>query len=220
MKSVKKDVEDMKPKLERVSEGFIDHRARIRASEARLKRAEEKVANIAEKPHSCFQAEAIAELKEGEKVNRKASTDVSQEVATAKTALTGLHEDVGTLEKDAKSGRRWLIGIIVGVVVSIGGAAIGWIVTLTIVRTDVSHLREEQTRIRNHMDEVTATAKNTSSRVESAAGQIESAATKVSENGHSELLVSDEVWCDLAPWQRNRLKERYPSGKLPTRRCP
>jgi len=220
IKTVKVSVDKMEPKLDRAIEGIVNHRARIKVSEARLKRAEEKVSSIAETPHSCFQSETIADLKEAEKAGRKERSDISQVVVTAKTTLGNVTDDVITLESDKRIGRRWIIGLVVGVVLALGGAASGIIIVVYVVQSNVDHMQQEQTRLRNQMDDVRITVAKDGSRVEAAARRVETAAKSVAMNGHAKLLISDDVWCDLSHRERNKLKRRYPSDRLPSRRCP
>jgi hypothetical protein len=220
IRSVKDDVASMKPKLDKAIEGIVDHRARIRASEARLKRNEDKISTLAERPHSCAQAEVIADLREGEKSTRKGIYDISQEVATAKTSLGNVTEDVTTLEDEKTAGRRWIIGLVVSVVLALALAAGGLIITVYVVQARLETTVSEQTRLRNQMDEVRIAVAKDGHRVEQAARRVETAAQTVTSNGHSKLLVAEDVWCDLTLRERNRLKRLHPSDRLPSRRCP
>lgn len=223
LSEIRHAVRDIKPKVDKLVERNVDHEARIKASEARLRRVEDKVADVAEKPisHDCAQVETIREIKEESKKIRADNGDVTQRLTKTETKLAGLGESVATAQADTKAGRRWLIGIIVTLIIVVGGAAFGWVITLVMVRSDVAHLTSRQEEMGERLDTVQATttkAAQAGVRVEQATKRIE---TVVQESAPSEPVVAlDDVWCALSIPEREKLRRALPSDRIPARRCP
>jgi hypothetical protein len=221
LSEIRHTVRDIKPKVDKLVEHNASHEARIKASEARLRRVEDKAAEIAEKPqsHDCAQTETIREIKEEAHRFRKSSEDTTQRVIVAETKVGALAKEMETNQGDTKSGRRWLIGIIVTLVIVIGGAALGWVITLVTVRSDVAHLATEQQEIQERLSTVQVTTTKAGVRVEAAAKRIETVAQET-EDEPAAFIALDDVWCNLSSPEREKLRRALPSDRLPARRCP
>ena len=216
--SIKATVSEMKPKVESLTEGIVELRTRARASEARLKRNEDKVSEIAERPHDCAQVEAIHGLVEAEKSIRKDASEITQRVVVSETTLSTA---VKTIEKmdDAAAGRsRWLSGVMITVVLTVIGAAAGWLTTLSTLRSDVQHLSDEQSRIRSDMASVKSATRETGVKIEAATEVISQAAAK--NDVPSEAVTLEELWCVLPAKERDNLRKTLPTERIPRRVCP
>lgn len=208
--------EEVKPKLNTVSERTIKLETRAKASEARLKRLE----NESRDPH-CEHEEDFRDIDlQGKQVLLEIGT-ITSRISVAETNVAAAKER--QKEEVAKTDKRWSRFSIALVSVGIAALAgiIGWVVTLSTVSSDVRHLSSEQTKLRAAVSKGTTSAASGAKRIESAARRVESAAyaPTVFAEAAEPIDPLELLWCDLGEREKSRQK-RIRGGRIPTKRCP
>lgn len=214
--------EDIKPKLDKVHEGFIVLETEHKVTKARLKTLEgdtKALTSASPQPHDCYHEDDFVDLKEGQK-------GVLAEVVSVKTGLaTAATEHKRTKESTDKDvaridGRsKTVTGIAVTVVLFVLGAAGAASAAFYTTQTRVGHLADEQSKIRDEMAKTRTASVSASSKVQSAAESVKKVAKQVKTNGHTTDPL-ELVWCDLSPQERRRQERLRGRDKIPQRRCP
>lgn len=213
---------DIKPKLNKVHDGFIRLETEHRATKNRLRILETDTKEVLTAPavaHDCYHEDDIVDLKEGQRGVQAEIASVKVEVATVTTDQSSVKE---VLDKNVKriDGRSKMItGIAVTVVLFVLGIAGTAAAGFYTMQANVSTLSKEQTKIRTEVSGMGEAHVNASSKIQSAAERVEEVADQVEQNGHIPDPL-EQIWCDLSPQERRRQERLRGSDKIPRRRCP
>jgi len=212
--------EEVKPKLDTVTERTVNQEARIKASEARLRRLETDSREIAVgvAVHDCDHEEDFRDIADsGRQVLGEIGSIAARVSVVESNAKASKERQKEEIEKTDKRWSRFTAALITIGIAALAGI-IGWVVTLTTVRSDVGHLSREQTKLREAVKNVPRSVSKDARRVEAAATRVENAASAPA------VIIEpadplEELWCDLSDHEKSRQK-RIRDGKIPTKRCP
>lgn len=212
--------EEVKPKIDVLTERTVNLETRTRAGEARLRRLETDSREIAVgvAVHGCDHEEDFKTIDANEKQVLAEIGSIAARISVAENNVNAAKER--QKEEVDKTDKRW--SRFTAALITIGLAAlagiIGWVVTLTTVSSDVRHLSSEQSKLRSAVSKGTTSVSNDAKRVEKAAKRVENAASAPA------VIIEptdplEELWCDLGEREKSRQK-RIRGGKIPTKRCP
>jgi hypothetical protein len=213
---------DIKPKLDKVHEGFIRLETEHRVTKARLKSVEgdtKALTSASPQPHDCYHEDDFIDLKDGQR-------SVLADVITIKTGLVEAAtehkrtKEMTDKEVDRIDGRsKTVTGIAVTVILFVLGAAGAASAAFYTTQERVGHIAEEQSKMRDEMAATRSASVSASTKVESAATKMEQAANQVRTTDHAADPL-ELVWCDLSPQERRRQENLRGRDKIPQRRCP
>lgn len=213
---------DIKPKLDRVHEGFIRLETEHKVSKARIKSLEDDtkaLTSASPQPHDCYHEDDFVDLKEGSKGIRADVQAISTGLATTATAQAAEKEQTDKNIQRIDGRSKTVTGIAVTVVMFVLGAAGAASAAFYTTQARVGHLAEEQSKIRDEMVKTRSASVSASSKVESAATKVEQVANQVKTNGHTADPL-ELIWCDLSVQERRRQEKLRGRDKIPQRRCP
>jgi len=212
---------DIKPKLDKVHEGFIVLETEHKATKARVKNLEDdtkKLSGASPQPHDCYHEDDLMNLKEGQRIVLADVVAVKTGLATTATEHARTKEqtdrEVARIEGRSKTATGIIVTVILFVVGASGAASAAFYTT----QTNVVHLSEEQSKIRVEMSDMRAANIKASTKMEEAADAVEKVANQVRTSSVSDPL--DSIWCDLSPQERRRQENLRGAANIPQRRCP
>jgi len=213
---------EMKPQLNEVRDGFIRLETEHKSTKKRLRDLEVDTKEVLTAPlaaHDCYHEDDIRDLEEGHRGTMAeiavVKTDVAAVQASHLSTKEILDKDVGRIDGRSKTITGVAVTVTLFVLASIGGAAAAFYST----QANVSHLSQEQTKIRDEVSKMRSASVSASSKVELAVERVERMADSVEKSG----IVPDplkNIWCDLSPMERRRQIRLRGAEKVPQRRCP
>lgn len=217
---------DVKPKLDKVHEGFIVLETEHKVTKARVKSLEEdtkKLVSTSPQPHDCYHEDELGDLKEGQRSIVAEMINCKTDLATTSTEHKRTKEqtgkDIERIEGRSKTITGIAVTVILFVLASAGAASAAFYTT----QTRVGVLVEEQSKIRDEMEQTRKASISASTKLESAATKVERMANQVKEVNVVDRDEGDPLellWCDISPQERRRQEKLRGPDKIPQRRCP
>lgn len=211
---------EVKPKLDEVRDGFIRLETEHKTTKARLKTLESDTKVLSSpKPHDCYHEDDIKENSEEIRAASmqvaKIAKDVAKVATQQDTSKESFDKDVGRIEGRS----RFISGAAITIALFVLGGAGTASVTLYTMQANVSHLSEEQTKIRTNLAGMARSNDKTSTTVQQAADRVTEVAEKVEKNGNHHQDPLELVWCDLSPQERRRQQKLRGHDNVPRKVC-
>lgn len=133
LKSVDTNVQKTHQEIVRIQE-------QSKNAEARIAKLEQQTDDIIANPHECKRKESIHDLQEN-------TSNLSTRQSVIEKAIEHTNAEVEEVKTQKGRAIYWLLGVIVLVI----SGAIGWIVTLATLKTEVGYIKEQQADIKANL---------------------------------------------------------------------
>jgi len=163
---IQAEVVEIKPQLKTSCAEVIRLQEQMRLSEQQLKEIRQDMqGHLRESDHpGCLQEKSFVSLQEEQRV-------LIQKTTSSEANLSTISSEIVAIKGASARFVYWLAGAALVVI----GAAVGWIVTLNVLKTEVAYLKVQQQDIQDRIASATGTARASDRNVENTLVRVEAA---------------------------------------------